>query len=140
MTVLVVFAVLWALWIVANVVLLLASPYLVKDAAGPFTNGLRIVIPEGLAAKVTPNEMAAMLVHEIGHNAHHHSLKNLARSCCFIPRGADLMREQEIEADDFAAAHADPAALASALRKVSFNNFDWQRAARLSRIAAQRAA
>ena len=130
-------AALWALWIAGNVGLLLASPYLMRDAAGPFTNGLRVVIPEGLAAKVTPEEMAAMLSHEDGHLAHRHNLKNLLRSCVFIPRSADLMREQEIEADDFAAERGHAAALASALMKISFNSFDWQRASRLSRMAAQ---
>lgn len=132
--------VLWALWVVLNVALLVASPYLIDHTDGPFTNGLKIVIPAGLADRVSPNEMQAMLSHERGHIAHRHNLKNLARVCIFIPRGAALYQRQELEADDYAAVRGHANALASALRTLSFNDFDWYRAARLSKYAADQTA
>lgn len=128
----------WALWVAFNVALLVASPYLIKHTAGPFTNGLKIVIPPTLADRVSPNEMQAMLSHERGHIAHRHNLKNLLLVCVFIPRGAAMYQRQELEADDYAADRGHALALASALRKLSFNDFDWYRAARLSQIAAQK--
>ena len=136
MTVLLWLSALWTLWIGANVALLLASPYLLAGASGPFTNGLRIVVPRGVAEKVTEDEMAALMAHERGHIALRHNFKNLALACFFVPRSAARMRRQEIEADDFAAARTNPVDLASALLKLSFNDFDWQRAARLRRMAA----
>jgi len=126
---------LWALWVASNVALFVAIPYLIEHT-GPFTNGLTIVVPDGLAEKVTSQELQAMLAHEQGHIAHRHNFKNLLRTCCFIPRGAELYKQQELEADDYAAARGHARALATALMALSFNDFDWYRAARLSRIAS----
>ncbi len=123
----------WGLWIALNASLLAASPYLLPQTAGPFTNGFQIVVPPGVEEKVTGDEMEAMLAHERGHIAHRHNLKNLLRVCVFIPRGAALFKQQELEADDYAAERGHALALASALRKLSFNDFDWYRAARLTK-------
>ena len=126
---------LWAVWVAFNVALLVASPHLIQNTAGPFTNGLQIVVPPGMAEKVSPDELAAMLAHERGHIAYRHNLKNLLRTCFFVPRGAALYQLQELQADDFAAAQGHARALASALRTLSFNDLDWYRAARLDQIA-----
>lgn len=129
---------LWCAWAILNVLLLLAVPYLGIKTAGPFTNGLQVVVPEGLAERVTPEEMKALLAHEQGHIAHRHNIRNLLLACFFIPRTAARHRRQEMEADAYAARHADAAALASALRKLSFNDFDWHRARLLDELAVSR--
>jgi Zn-dependent protease with chaperone function len=128
---------LWALWALANLALLLGSPHLVKHASGPFTNGFKIVVPEGLSDRVTPEEMDAMLCHERGHIAHRHSIQNLFLSCLLIPRSRKRFEAQELEADDYAASRGHGPALASSLRKLSSNDFDWFRAARLTKAASQ---
>lgn len=125
----------WALWAAFNVVLLACTPYLLENkATGPFTNGFKIVVPPGVAEKVTPEEMEALLCHERGHIAHRHNVFNLMRSCLLIPRSARLHQRQELEADDYAAVRGHAKALASALYKLSANDFDWYRAARLRKL------
>ena len=127
----------WALWAMLNVALLIASPYLITNANGPFTNGFKIVVPEGIAERVTPEEMEAMLCHERGHIDHRHAIKNLFLSCLLIPRSRVLYERQEFEADDYAAARGHGPALASAIRKLSSNAFDHYRASRLTKAATQ---
>lgn len=127
----------WALWAALNLALLLATPYLIQEANGPFTNGFKIVVPEGIADRVTPEELEAMLSHERGHIAHRHAIKNLFRSSLLIPRSRALYERQEFEADDYAVARGHGPALASAIRKLSSNAFDHYRASRLTKAATQ---
>ena len=122
----------WLGWIALNIAALVAAPLIAGERAGVFTNGLQIVIPAAVADALTRDELAAVISHERGHQAHRHALKNLARSCCFISRSEALAHAQEFEADDYAAARGHGPALASALRRLSVHPFDLLRARRLT--------
>lgn len=120
----------WLAWCLLNVLLMLAAPYLM-GGAGVVTNGIKTVFPQHLRDRLTEAEQAAILVHEEGHKAHRHALKNTARVCVFMPRTAAEAFRQEIQADDYAASRGHAKALASALRKLSDANQDLFRANRL---------
>lgn len=120
----------WAAWAVFNLLLLLFGHRLAPPP-GPYTNGLQIIVPPACAALLAPDELAAVIAHERGHRAKLHAFKNLLRAVVFIPRSRETIQAQELEADDYAARHADPAALAAALRKMSGAHFDLYRATRL---------
>jgi hypothetical protein len=120
----------WLAWCLFNVALLFASPYLVGDHT-VVTNGFTVRIPDSVRALVTEAELAALIAHEQGHIAHEHALKNLCRACIFLRRTPRMAMLQEIEADQYAADRGHGPAMASALRKLSSDAFDWYRAARL---------
>lgn len=125
----------WLVWVAGNALLLLLSPWIVGGRGGAFTNGLVVVIPQWLRQVLTAEELLAIEMHERGHIAHRHALRNLVRTALFIPRPRAVFERHEHEADNYAAQHADPLALASALCKLSIDAFDIQRAARLTQIA-----
>jgi Zn-dependent protease with chaperone function len=130
----------WAAWCCLNLILLLASPWLVPVEKGAFTNGLVIIMPTEWVATLTHEELKAVMAHERGHITNMHALKNLLRTFLLMPRSVELGWRQELEADDYAAKHADPQALADVLRRTSTHRFDLYRATRLAMIAAQHAA
>lgn len=121
----------WLCWCLFNVGLLFAAPYLIGGHV--VTNGFATVFPQRIRDLLTPEQQAAIQAHEDGHRHHRHALKNLARACFFVRRSAGLYVRQELEADDYAALRGHGPALASALRVLSANEFDRQRAERLER-------
>lgn len=123
----------WLSWCIFNVGLLLASPWL-TDGRRVFTNGFVTVFPQFLRDGLTAAEQAAFLAHEQGHIHHRHALKNLLCVCLFMGRNAATAQDQELEADDYAAARGHAPALASALRKLSVDPFDDYRARRLEAL------
>lgn len=123
----------WLCWVAINMLLLIASPWLAPASIGAFTNGLRIVIPDELRAKLSEPELAAVIAHEHGHIAHRHALANLASRCLLLPRPPHLAYRQELEADDYAAARGHAAALASVVERLGATPLDRFRAARLRR-------
>jgi len=119
----------WLCWCLFNVGLLLASPWLMPGRV--VTNGFWTVFPQALRDKLTEEEQAAILAHEAGHKAHRHALRNLLLTLFLMRRSAKAALMQELEADNYAADRGHGPALASALRKLSCDAFDWYRAARL---------
>lgn len=120
----------WLVWCLFHVGLLLASPYLL-GRQHIVTNGFITAFPQHLRDKLTPEQQAAILAHEEGHKAHRHALKNLLRTFFFLRRSPKMAMVQEIEADQYAADRGHAEALATALRKLSGDAFDWYRARRL---------
>lgn len=122
----------WLAWVSLQILLLLLAPLLGK---GAYTNGLVIIIPATVRAKLTADELAAVRAHEAGHRARLHAFENLTRSCFFVGRSARRAAQQELEADDWAAARGHAIALASAILRLSRAQFDRARAARLLEIS-----
>lgn len=120
----------WIAWCLFNIGLLLAGPYLLGGIT-PATNGLWIVFPKAVSARLTAEQQAAFVAHERGHMAHGHALKNLLRACLFLRRPTHMAMLQEIQADDYAAARGHGPALASGLRAIGTEAFDFYRASRL---------
>ncbi len=118
----------WLLWVALQILLLLVAPLL---GGGARTNGLWIVIPDSVRARLTADEVAAVIAHEQGHRARMHGIENLARACFFIGWPAKRAAQQELEADDWAAARGHKDALARAILKMGHTEFDLRRAARL---------
>lgn len=118
----------WLLWVALQILLLLLAGLV---GGGVRTNGLWIRIPDDVRGRLTADELAAVVAHEHGHRARLHAFKNLARRCCFIPWSAERAAQQELEADDWAAARGHAAALASAIRKLSNGRVAVWRARRL---------
>ncbi len=116
----------WLLWCLSN----LAIMFFVAPR-GPAFTGFRIVMPEYLKQILSKAEYDAILAHEQGHKHHRHVWENYARACFFHFTSKGRRREQEMEADDYAANRGHAVALASALRKLSMNKFDHLRARRL---------
>lgn len=117
----------WLAWMAFNFIAMVLGDRLLNTEHAHF-NGFRVRIPAGVRAKLTEQELAAVVEHELGHRAHWHPWKNLLR-LCFFRLLTDRQRvEQELQADDYV---QDPAALARALRKLSNHPFDLQRAWRL---------
>lgn len=119
----------WLAWCLLNVALFFAGPFI--PGAGICTNGLVTVFPRHLKDILSAEQQAALLAHEKGHAVHRHALKNACRNMLFLFRTKEQALRQEHEADDYAAALGHGPALASALRVLSCNYFDRQRAARL---------
>jgi Zn-dependent protease with chaperone function len=92
-------------------------------------------VPDALRAALSDAELAAIVAHEHGHVAHRHAIVNLTRRCVLLPHSTERARQQELQADQYAADRGHAAALASALRKLSRAPFDVHRAARLERVA-----
>ena len=130
----------WACWILLQAGRALAVPFTHRNAAGPVTNGLVVVVPRLAREMCTSAELAALVAHEHGHIACGHAAKNFVLRCFFVPRTVARVEAQEFEADDFAATQCDPLILCEALRRLSFNDLDWKRAKRLERIAVARRA
>jgi Zn-dependent protease with chaperone function len=121
-----VFAVIWVLWIALHLV----GMYYANPQGASF-NGFRIIIPDDYVDRLTPDEWHAVRLHEEGHRHHRHIWKNLLLVCFFMRASPSRRYRQELEADDYAASHGDPMALASALRKLGFDATDNVRARRL---------
>jgi len=117
---------LWVLWVVAHLFAML-----VVTPDSPSITGNRIWIPPELKFKLTETEIAAVYLHECGHRNRGHIWKNFLQVCFFMRPSAEVRRQQEFEADDFAASRGYGKPLASALRKLSIDPFDQQRADRL---------
>ena len=97
----------------------------------PSFNGFRVMVPPRLTELLTEEELLAIFLHEYGHRHHWHIWKNYALVCCFLHASPERRQRQELEADDFAAAHGARLDLASALRKLSPHATDIMRAQRL---------
>ena len=116
----------WVLWVIFH---LMAMLLIVPDQ--PSVIGNRIVIPASLSNVLTPEEIAAIRLHEIGHQKNWHVWKNFAKVCVFIRPSCEVRKQQEFEADDYTASRGFRLPLASALRKLSLDAFDLKRADRL---------
>ncbi|NBW08311.1 MAG: hypothetical protein EBR82_09815 [Caulobacteraceae bacterium] len=121
----------WACWCGLQVLLLLVGPPIARAFGFAATNGLWIVIPDDVRAKLTEEELAAVLAHERGHVYHLHALENLALACIFVSRSPKRAHQQELEADDYAAEEGHADALASAIRKLGASRLGELRARRL---------
>jgi hypothetical protein len=129
------YALLWAYgaWVAANVALFLLGAWLVRPAH-PHFNGFCARVPRAWAEALTGDELRAVLDHERGHARLGHVWVNLATlALLFWPAGPRRRALQELAADDCV---RDPAALASALVKMSDHPFDLLRAVRLGRRVA----
>lgn len=124
----------WAMWIAAN----LACMMIVVPRVPSFT-GFRVVIPKWLHEQLTPEQIAGIAAHEYGHRAHGHVWQNFALRCVFLMASEERRRAQEFEADDYAARCGHAQSLASALKKLSRNPFDRERAMRLGTMAELKA-
>ena len=122
---------LWLAWCGLLLLGWLCVPLIARGAPGPLTNGLQVFVPAGVRDRVSSAELEALIAHERGHIAHGHVFSNFMRACLFMPR---CRLRQEHQADDYACQRVPPEVLASALRKLSFNKTDWQRAARIERL------
>lgn len=118
----------WAVWLIMIVGGALLAPRRIDQ---PCTNGIWIYMPDRLLWQLPSDEWAAVYMHEVGHRVRLHVLRNIARLAVFIPRSETSLRQQEFEADDYAAARGHAAALARALRRLSEHPDDLHRAARL---------
>lgn len=121
----------WAAWCALQVVLMLIVPPIAHAFGFAATNGLWIVIPDDVRAKLTEDELAAVLAHERGHIHHLHVIENLVLACCFVGRSPKRAHQQELEADDYAAAQGHGPALARAISKLGRSHVDQVRARRL---------
>ncbi len=124
----------WGVWCLLQVALLLVVPPVAQAFGFAVTNGLWIVIPDDVRAKLTEEELAAVLAHERGHIHHLHAIENLVLACCFVGRSPKRAHQQELEADDYAAQLGHAAALASAISKLSQHPLDQLRARRLQGV------
>lgn len=127
----------WLWWAGGNLALMLLAPTVVGVRAGVWTNGLKIFVTDSMRLHLTPEQLEAVIAHERGHIVKLHAWRNWLRRCLFLRHSRERLERQELEADDYAAAHADPLALAAALRILSVHSFDLYRAARLEMGYAQ---
>ena len=118
-------------WVGGHLLLWVASPLLFLKADTAFTNGLVIVVPKALRAKLSHDELAAVKAHEWGHIRLGHPYLNLLNACLNRRRSVAEGRLQELQADDYAASAGHGAALACVLRR-SVMPFDLYRAKRLA--------
>jgi Zn-dependent protease with chaperone function len=121
----------WAAWCVFVAIVTLAGPYLVPHTTA-MTNGLWVVFPEAVRARLTQEQQAAVIAHERGHIARGHIFINMVRAFIFLRLPLHMAILQELQADDYAAARGHGPALASALRAIGTEAFDFYRASRLS--------
>lgn len=145
MTILKVAFAIWGLW----AVLVIAGSFL---ATRFFTNSpavatgvlwsKAIYLHPDSALIFEAHELQMIMAHEEGHHYHNHILENML-VMIFCPPAAFFrerrLMEQEIEADDYAAATDGTAAgyqsLSSAISKVAVSDFDHIRADRCARLA-----
>jgi Zn-dependent protease with chaperone function len=118
---------LWLAWVVLMLVFFGLGVVLCRHDY-PHFNGFAVRIPDSVVVVLTRRELEAVIMHEHGHRAHLHVWKNLLRLLFLVPVTKAVRVRQEIQADDYV---TDPLALASALRKISENEFDHVRATRL---------
>lgn len=122
---------LWLVWVLGH----LAAMYFAKPDTPCFT-GFQIIMPDRYAELLTVSEYVAVYAHESGHRHHLHVWKNFVRVCLFRRPSQVQLRQQEIEADNFAADIVGPRDLASALRKIGATDpFDQWRIQRLEGAA-----
>lgn len=121
----------WAAWCLLQVSLLLIVPPIAHAFGFAATNGIWIVIPPDVRARLTDEEIAAVHAHERGHVHHLHAIENLALACVFLRRSPKRAHQQELEADDYAAEEGLADALASAIEKLSQHPRDLLRVKRL---------
>lgn len=124
---------LWLFWTVGHLLLML---FFVPNT--PSCNGVRIFIPEYLKAFLTPEQLAAVRCHEMGHLKRFHAWKNFLLVCVFLRPSQRRRQRQELEADDYAVRHGQGLALAEVLRQRSTNPFDIKRAERLEALCSNR--
>ena len=118
---------LWLGWCTIVVVFFLLGVLFV-DRDSPYFDGFRVRIPLQCRLILSELELEMVIMHELGHKKHFHVWKNLLRMFVFFPATKAVRMRQELQADDYV---TDPAALASALRKLSDHPFDISRAYRL---------
>lgn len=120
----------WPVWIGWNVAVFLLAAGLFRPDCPCYT-GFDLVLPDWLPDLLTPDEIAAITAHELGHKHHGHVWRNLVACCLFLPIDRPA---QELQADDFAARAGHAQTLASALVKMSSHPVDHARAARLANL------
>ena len=98
----------------------------------------RVVVPMTVRARLSREELHAIVMHETGHIQLWHLRRNALRFVLlpFLPRSKGRLVRQELAADAFASALGHAAPLASALRKLSSDPFDLLRARLLEITAA----
>lgn len=117
----------WLIWILGNLTLML----LINPDIPCFT-GFHVRIPRRFVHLLSNVELAALIAHEHGHRHHWHVWKNFVFVCLFMEPRKRWRREQELQADDYAAERGHAASLASALRTIGIHTaFDNYRARRL---------
>ena len=124
---------LWDGWIMFNLMMLVLAATVLPVCQAHF-DGFRVRLPTSLPDLLTPSEVAAVVAHEHGHRHHAHVWMNLMLRCLFLKSSAQRRRQQEMEADDYAAALGHGLELAAALRKLSSHPDDLSRADRLLRM------
>lgn len=124
---------LWTTWIAANVLVFFLAVLLSRPDY-PHFNGFRVYVPAAWRERCAPEELHAVIEHELGHRARHHVWINLLRLCLLSPVTAEERVQQELEADDCV---SDPAALANALARMSGHPLDVLRVQRLRARAAK---
>lgn len=122
----------WLIWFFLNFAMMVIVAICVKPKQPSF-NGFQICIPAWVLGVLNPEEVQAIIVHEQGHKAAWHVWENFLATCFFVGPSDDRRRQQEIEADDYAAELGHARQLASALRKLSKSKCDLDRAERLLR-------
>src|SRR3569832_92340 len=110
--------VLWLAWCATVAAFWLAAPFVMSPHAGPYTNGLRIVLPPGLHRLLTVDEVAAVILHECGHIRHRHAARAALRCMVFYPFTEREKLVHELEADEHAIARGLAVPLHSALLKL----------------------
>lgn len=125
--------IIWGGWAGFNLLVFLAGLVFAKYDSPTF-DGLRVHIPGRFVVEVTQEELAAAVMHELGHKAKLHVWENLLKLLLFCPVSIRRRMKQEIEADLYV---IDSRSLASFLRKTSVHPFDQLRATMLEARAAR---
>lgn len=116
-------------WVFRCLVILLCMA-LIRPSETSF-NGFRIHIDTRIVKLLSNNELAAIVLHELGHKRLYHVWSNYFQTCFFIKVSKAKRIEQELQADNFVAEHGMSIELSKALRKLSYHPFDLQRADRM---------
>jgi hypothetical protein len=125
----------WLAWCALHVLVWALAPLWYRPHGNAYTNGVFVWVCPTLKRKLLPGEVAAVYLHERGHQAHRHNGRNLARRCVFLPYLPSL--ECELEADEFVHGRGYGLELASALRKINpLGKNDRYRARRLDLLVA----
>lgn len=132
----------WALWITVNVLVITIAPRIMSfDMLGPHVRGLMnqtIIVPQWVSDKLEIMEYLAIYLHECGHIRSGHIRDNFLWGILIPwPRSERTAERQELQADDWVIKCGYGKWLASAIRKLSTEGFDLERAQRAERAAAE---